>query len=78
MTDAIGPKYPLPPSQTTPSTTNVPTLAKQMQTQIQELADSLQKTLDDPSLSEQQTFLQKLSEHILHLNRTVEEVNKLR
>jgi hypothetical protein len=77
MSDAIGPS--LPPSQPAPAaTTNVPVLAKQMQTQVLTMADHLQKILEDPSLSEQPTFLQKMSEDGSHLNQTVEQATQMR
>ncbi len=76
MVDAIGP---LPPHQPSlPSTTNVPALAKQLQSQVQALTESLQQILEDQSLSEQTTFLQKLREDISHLDHSVQQALKLR
>lgn len=72
MTDAIGPSYNrLPPI--TPPATDIPTLAKQLQTHIAALAENLQKILEDPTLSEQSSFLQKMSADGLHLHQDVEQ-----
>jgi hypothetical protein len=78
MTDSIGPSYNLPPPRSETATTNVPLLAKKMQNQVQNLAENLQKIVDDPSLTEQSTFLQKMSEDVSHLNLTVGQAIKLR
>ena len=78
MTDAIGPSYNLPPPSAPAATTDVPALAKQMQTHVAVLSDSLQKVLEDPSLSEQPSFLQKMSEDVFHLNQAVEQAIKMR
>jgi hypothetical protein len=77
MVDAIGPSYPLPPSQSS-SSANVPALAKDMQAQTATLLDHLQKVLEDPTLSDQSSFLQIVADNVAQLNRTVEEAIKLR
>lgn len=78
MADAIGPSYPLTPSQAASTTANVPLIAKQMQVQVLTMAENLQKILDDPSLSEQPSFLKKIADDTAHLNQAVEQAVKLR
>ena len=78
MSDAIGPSSHLPPPQTSPATANVPALVQQMQEQVLAVAENLQKILEDPSITEQPTFLQKMTNDASHLNRTVEQAINLR
>ncbi len=52
---------------------NVPALSKQMQDQVLTLASQLQKILDDPTLTTQQTFLNGFASNTSHLNRTVDQ-----
>jgi hypothetical protein len=78
MTDPIGPSHAHSSSHIHPASTDVPVLAKQMQNLSLRMADHLQKILDDPSLTEQSSFLQKMAEDIAKLNATVEQAIKLR
>jgi hypothetical protein len=57
---------------------NVPVLSKQMQTQVLEFADHLQKILQDPSLSAQAPFLEEFRANVTQLNQTVEQAARLR
>lgn len=67
------------PHEPTPiSGQNVPLLCKQMQSQVIELTDHLQKVLDDPSLSTQPPFLNEFLANANHLNQTVEQSILLR
>jgi hypothetical protein len=56
-----------------PAALNVPLLAKQMQEQTLTLAGQLQKILEDPSLSAQETFLREVTTNGSQLNKTVEQ-----
>lgn len=78
MSDAVGPSHHLPPPQSTPATANVPALVKQMQEQVLAIAENLQKILEDPSITEQPSFLQKMTDDGSRLNTTVEQAIKLR
>ena len=60
------------------SSPNVPLLSGQMQTQVLEFADHLQKILQDPSLSAQASFLEAFRANVTHLNQTVEQAIRLR
>lgn len=77
MSDAVGPSQPLPP-QSTPATANVPALVQQMQNQVLAIAENLRKILEDPSITAQPSFLQKMTDDGSHLNLTVEQAIKLR
>jgi len=72
-----GPSH-IPLEPTTMSGQNVPLLSKQMQAQVLEFADHLQKIMVDPSLSAQEPFLQEFLANATHLNQTVEQAILLR
>lgn len=74
MIQPIGSSTPAP----LPSSTNVPALSQQMQTQTATLADQLQKVTEDPSLSEDPSFLERLAKNTDQLNKTVEQANLIR
>lgn len=76
MPDAIGPSRNLPPH--IPPSTDVPALAKKLQDQISNLAESFEKTLEDPSLSDQASFLHSIAENVTRLHQVVEEALTLR
>lgn len=78
MVDGIGPSYNLPPSSPSTPSTNVPALAKDMQIQVEDLAAQLQQALDDPSVTIQSSFLQKITDVGSHLNQIAEQALKLR
>lgn len=77
MTERIGPATSFE-SQATSTSLNVPLLSKQMQSQVSGLAELLQKVLDDPSLSTEGSFLQKFTENVNQLNKTVEQAALVR
>jgi hypothetical protein len=74
MTQPIGSS----PHTPAPASTNVPALAQQMRIQASLLAEQLQKALDDPSLSEQASFLKEVANNGSQLNQTVEQANLIR
>lgn len=51
---------------------NIPQLAQHVQTQVSVLADQLQKLLDDPSLSTQESFLNEVHANAMQLNQNVQ------
>lgn len=78
MSEPIKGPSPIPLEPTAANGQNVPLLSKQMQSQVLEFADHLQKILQDPSLSTQVPFLQEFLANANHLNQTVEQAIHLR
>jgi len=64
-----------PPSYPTPSAPSVPVLAKQMEQQINTLNQSLRSLLENPSKSEDPSFLQNIKGAILALAETSKQIN---
>jgi hypothetical protein len=71
MTEPIGPSHHIPLSPSTVA--NIPLLSNQMQKQVLALAEHLQKILEDPSLSTQESFLREVTTNGNQLNQTVEQ-----
>lgn len=78
MSEPIGPSYGSPLQHTSSGIPNVPVLSKQMQSQTMALAEQLQKILDDPSLSTQQSFLNEVTANGTQLSHTVEQAILIR
>jgi hypothetical protein len=76
MPDAIGPSHNLPPR--IPPSPDVPALAKKLQDDITHFAGLLEQNLEDPSLSEQSSFLQSMKEALSSLRQIVEKALTLR
>lgn len=78
MAESVGPLPPPSPQPVPGGSPNVPVLSKQMQDQVLTMADHLQKVLDDPSLSTQQSFLNEFVSNASNLNRTVDQAVQIR
>ena len=78
MSEPIKGPSPIPLEHAATSSPNVPLLSGQMQAQVLEFADHLQKILQDPSLSAQASFLEEFRVNVNHLNQTVEQAMRLR
>jgi len=74
MAESISPIPQPPPSHPAlRSAPNVPALSKQMRDQVLNLADHLQKIMDDPTLATQQSFLNEFASNASNLDRTVDQ-----
>jgi hypothetical protein len=77
----VEPTNPIPPSiptQSVSKTLNIPLLSKQMQDEVLTLADHLKKISEDPTLTNQHSFLSKFANNVSNLNQTVNQALTLK
>ncbi len=68
-----GPSFNAPLQPSNIADQNIPLLSKQIKKEALALADQLQKILENPSLSSQESFLKDFNECGNQLNKTVEQ-----